>query len=1120
MEPRLVPTGRPLKGHAKPVLWGSWTRIEGRPVLATGGMDEAIWLWDPIARAPLGSPLTGHRDWVPWGEWGQVEGRPVLATASWDGTVRLWDSTARASLGPPLGPQRSDRERWGAWGKLGGRPVLATGGDDGTVRLWDPIARALLDPPLPGHPGRVTWGAWVQVQGRPVLATGGADKDKTVRLWDPIARAPLGPPLRGHSDGVGWGAWAQVEDRPVLATGDVDGTVLMWDPITYAALGKPVTMHHEGPIWWGAWAQVEGRPILATGARDSTVRLWDPTANVPLRPPLTGHAGTVWWGAWARLGDRPVLATGGSDRTVRLWDPIAHVPLGTPLTGHAGRVKWGTWAQVEGRPILATGGDDGEVRLWEVLYERRVARLPRYRSDDVADQDQLDRTVEAEALADLITSRSVVPPLAVGLFGDWGEGKSHFLRLLSDQVRASADRHDGLAHDAVRQVRFNAWHYAETDLWASLVAEIFNQLAVPLDRIEKSDIGLQQRQQSRLTAELLAERKISERLAAARNRRDQLRTVTSSKSRWRSLSSRHQSELRDAARGVDPGLADQVGSLYAAATGNVTWLRVKLIEGRRLMRALPWWGWLAILLVVAATVTLSVSVLPWLAKLAAGTRFGALVALSCAVAAAYRKALAGLQGRLHQTLIAVGRVKDAQRRDVETAVTVAEAEVAALQRQLQDLTPAGALAGLAADRAADDSYRRNLGLMTHIREDFQRMAKLLISVGDSSTLQDSSHSVDAVGDKMPRIDRIVLYIDDLDRCPPSRVVDVLEAVHLLLAVRLFVVVVAVDPRWLLRAVAAHHQALLHPASALGHDSVPADVGPDVDTDDEELWASTPTQYLEKIFQIVLTLPPLTTTGYNSMLDGLVDIRRDEKRDDSASAFITDISRTAEPSSEYQLIDGASDDGDEAWNTATELPAARVVERVDPLELRADERRLIQILGPPLINTPRAVKRLVNSYGLLAAIRRHRASGQSGFGADPAIDEHGEHLLNRPAMVLLAALIGFPQLGPALFTHLYRTASARPTSTWTEFLTDLAPTPIPGSWRNLAAPRLTAVQAQHWRALLAALEQVIHRAAQSGVPLPEPLTAWADWVISVGRLSFPTGRVVSELERYVSPGRST
>ena len=39
--------------------------------------------------------------------------------------------------------------------------------------------------------------------------------------------------------------------------------------------------------------------------------------------------------------------------------------------------------------------------------------------------------------------------------------------------------------------------------------------------------------------------------------------------------------------------------------------------------------------------------------------------------------------------------------------------------------------------------------------------------------------------------RIVLYVDDLDRCPSDRVVELLEAVHLLLAFALFVVVVGV-----------------------------------------------------------------------------------------------------------------------------------------------------------------------------------------------------------------------------------------------------------------------------------------------------------------------------------------
>jgi hypothetical protein len=66
----------------------------------------------------------------------------------------------------------------------------------------------------------------------------------------------------------------------------------------------------------------------------------------------------------------------------------------------------------------------------------------------------------------------------------------------------------------------------------------------------------------------------------------------------------------------------------------------------------------------------------------------------------------------------------------------------------------------------------------------------------------------------------------------------------------------------------------------------------------------------------------------------------------------------------------------------------VVERVDPLTLEPDELALLDLLGPPLlIATPRAVKRLANSYGLLTALRReHRAADlreHHGTITDPA-----------------------------------------------------------------------------------------------------------------------------------------
>jgi hypothetical protein len=60
--------------------------------------------------------------------------------------------------------------------------------------------------------------------------------------------------------------------------------------------------------------------------------------------------------------------------------------------------------------------------------------------------------------------------------------------------------------------------------------------------------------------------------------------------------------------------------------------------------------------------------------------------------------------------------------------------------------------------------------------------------------------------------------------------------------------------------------------------------------------------------------------------------------------------------------------------------------------------------------------------------------------------------------------------------------------------------------------MTPVQAQQWQALLHGLDHVAQIALDHDLPLPKPLTAWAHWVIPVGRLSFPTGRIVNGLYR--------
>src|SRR5262249_13233246 len=93
---------------------------------------------------------------------------------------------------------------------------------------------------------------------------------------------------------------------------------------------------------------------------------------------------------------------------------------------------------------------------------------------------------------------------------------------------------------------------------------------------------------------------------------------------------------------------------------------------------------------------------------------------------------------------------------------------------------------------------------------------------------------------------------DLDRCDPDLVANVLDAVHLLLALRLFVVIVGVDPRWLDRSLRDRHPVLLKSPSS--------DIS----------WTS-PADYLEKIFQLTYTLPHMSPS---SCADLLVAAARD------------------------------------------------------------------------------------------------------------------------------------------------------------------------------------------------------------------------------------------------------
>jgi len=127
---------------------------------------------------------------------------------------------------------------------------------------------------------------------------------------------------------------------------------------------------------------------------------------------------------------------------------------------------------------LSSAQEDAELlNVWSLRLRGKPVRISdveraSIEADVAPKHDRLEFEHEARAFA-LLCSSSIVPPLSIGLFGDWGSGKSFFMRLMRDEVKKlKAD----LGAPTPVQIEFNAWHYASGDVYASLAHRLFSEL--------------------------------------------------------------------------------------------------------------------------------------------------------------------------------------------------------------------------------------------------------------------------------------------------------------------------------------------------------------------------------------------------------------------------------------------------------------------------------------------------------------------------------------------------------------------------------------------------------------------------------------------------------------------
>ena len=145
------------------------------------------------------------------------------------------------------------------------------------------------------------------------------------------------------------------------------------------------------------------------------------------------------------------------------------------------------------------------------------------------------------------------------------------------------------------------------------------------------------------------------------------------------------------------------------------------------------------------------------------------------------------------------------------------------------------------DRLQQEDYDKRLGLMQQVKQDLAAL---------SDRLTDQTQNRKQLKKFFPRGPvRVVLYIDDLDRCPPNRVVEILEAVQLLLNTQLFIVILGIDDRYIARALEQVYRGVLKRGGK------PSGI-----------------DYLEKIIQIPYRMRPISPEVVESYLRSQLKLR--------------------------------------------------------------------------------------------------------------------------------------------------------------------------------------------------------------------------------------------------------
>ena len=870
------------------------------------------------------------------------------------------------------------------------------------------------------------------------------------------------------------------------------------------------------------------------------------------------------------LAEKLYYAARNAIRTARRANPdtaLKQVSLST-----RDLLAYQTWLGLSNRLAQKADNDQAlgpDLPAYRAL-QRLTNRLPQKTDNDQAlGPDLLQIKGEVTALAESLLLRDSEPPIAVGVLGGWGSGKSFAMRLMRERMieirglEVNPEQAWGAQPFAyvghIYLIELNAWTFAKSNLWSSLMQTIFFELDRQIERewalAEGDKPDQQARPEEKAEPDPQAEQKRIEAGFLRPQRPDKIRGIYDGFGRasdkeplWEKMrvlqeeeyaQLRQQEEAlakkradmekararleqdmeasleRDAQAAAWKPLADALVTV-SGSQENKAWiydifgLSVSATSGRsadqeaalsaNLIRS----GSELLAFIVFALVA---GLLPWLSQNFSSFRLpGAVVAAGSLLWQVVRVVNQWNQ----QVASERSRLKEARKARIDGAIALQQAELqdqtrsqseqkkqqtikeladqnnlAALELQIKGLEAQvdrqrrlvgltgrfASLRELCAARLRQADYENQLGLMHQVQRDLREMSDTLtLARYKDAAIQDEPGKKEEKTQKGARAfprgpARIVLFIDDLDRCPPDRVVEVLEATQLLLKTELFVVVLAMDVRYVTRALEKTYNGILvHQGDPSGLD------------------------YIEKIIQLPYQIRPIQSSAVQGFVEKLMirpktppagDGQGSQGQATPAQRPPADTGPSGQKPAEPPPGDkapppqGAAGPGSGAAETpppAEPSPPPPHAPEPEPLEalpteaveFTASECQFVVLCCQKVSLTPRSVKRLVNVYKLLKVLWFR--DEQWPLPPEP---------IQQAIVLLLALSCAYPDAMRESFNHLLD-ALRKPdkaTNNFLAFMVDEKERP----------PQLRGMAVTEWQAMTQDIQQLT-RVPEATAPL--------------------------------------